>query len=97
MKAAVFHSYGPPEVVGIEVVAKPVPTDNQALGRVRATMVCTADWRARRADPFVIRLVFGLGRPKRVNILGMEFAGIVESAGEAVTQFRAGDEVFGRG
>jgi NADPH:quinone reductase-like Zn-dependent oxidoreductase len=95
MKAAVFRRYGPPEVVRVEEAAKPVPQDNQVLVRVRATTVCTADWRARKADPFVIRLVFGLGRPKRVNILGMEFSGTVESVGQAVIRFRAGDEVFG--
>ena len=95
MQAAVFRNYGPPEVVRIEEVPKPVTKDNAVLVRVRATTVCTADWRIRKADPFVTRLVFGLRRPKRLNILGMEFSGVVESAGKAVTQFRAGDEVFG--
>jgi NADPH:quinone reductase-like Zn-dependent oxidoreductase len=95
MKAAVYHRYGPPEVLEIEDVPKPVPKDNEVLVRVHATSVCAADWRLRKADPFFIRLMMGLRRPTKVNILGMEFAGTVESVGQAVTKFRAGDLVFG--
>jgi NADPH:quinone reductase-like Zn-dependent oxidoreductase len=95
MKAAVYRKYGPPDVVRIEDVAKPVPQANEVLVRVHATSVCAADWRLRKADPFFIRLMIGLGRPKKVNILGMEFAGSVESVGQAVTRFSLGDQVFG--
>jgi NADPH:quinone reductase-like Zn-dependent oxidoreductase len=49
----------------------------------------------RRADPFLVRIINGLLKPKKIQILGMEFAGKVESVGGAVTRFREGDEVFG--
>jgi len=94
MKAAVYRRYGPPEVVQIEDVEKPVPKDDEVLVRVRATTVCAADWRMRSANPFFIRFFMGLRRPK-LRILGMEFAGIVDSVGQAVTRFRAGEEVYG--
>jgi NADPH:quinone reductase-like Zn-dependent oxidoreductase len=95
MKAAVYRRYGPPEVVQIEEVEKPVPGDNEVLVRVHATTIAAADWRMRKAHPFFIRLFSGLWRPKKANILGIEFAGSVESVGNAVTRFAVGDPVFG--
>src|SRR5262245_20547268 len=96
MKAAVYTRYGPPDVLEIKDVEKPVPGDNDVLVRVHATTVAAADWRMRRADPWFGRFVTGLWRPKtKFRILGMEFAGTVESVGKAVTRFAAGDEVFG--
>ncbi len=95
MRAAVFTRYGPPEVVHIKEVAKPVPKDNEVLVRVRASTIAAADWRIRKADPFVARLFSGLWRPKKIQTGGMEFSGTVESVGTAVTRFKPGDEVFG--
>jgi NADPH:quinone reductase-like Zn-dependent oxidoreductase len=95
MRAAVYHRYGPPEVVQIEDVPKPAPKDDEILVRVRATTVAAADYRLRKADPYVVRLFNGLLRPKKLPILGMEFSGVVESVGKSVTRFRPGDEVFG--
>jgi NADPH:quinone reductase-like Zn-dependent oxidoreductase len=95
MKAAVYTRYGPPDVLQIREVEKPVPRDNQVLVRVHATTVSAADWRARKADPVIARFMIGLWRPKKVRILGIEFSGHVESVGKAVTRFAVGDEVFG--
>jgi NADPH:quinone reductase-like Zn-dependent oxidoreductase len=94
MRAAVYDRYGPPDVVHVQDVAKPVPKDNDLLVRIHAATVCAADWRMRKADPFLIRFMNGLTRPK-IHVLGTEFAGTVESAGKAVTRFGAGDQVFG--
>jgi NADPH:quinone reductase-like Zn-dependent oxidoreductase len=96
MKAAVFARYGPPDVLEIMDVEKPAPRDNDVLVRVHATTVAAADWRLRKADPWIGRFVSGLWSPKKkFRIPGMEFAGKVESVGKAVTRFAAGDEVFG--
>lgn len=95
MKAAVYRQYGPPEVVRIEEVEKPQPTDDEILVRIHATTICAPDWRFRKPEPFFIRAMSGLSRPTKAKILGMEFAGVVETAGRTATRFRPGDAVFG--
>jgi NADPH:quinone reductase-like Zn-dependent oxidoreductase len=95
MKAAVYRRYGPPDVIQIEEIEKPVPRDKEVLIRVYATTVCAADWRMRKADPFFIRFMMGFWRPQRVHVLGMEFAGEVEAIGKSVIHFAVGDQVFG--
>jgi NADPH:quinone reductase-like Zn-dependent oxidoreductase len=94
MRAVVHKSYGPPEVQRLEEVDRPVPTDDQVLVRVHATTVNRTDCGLRAAKPFIARFMTGLRRPRQ-NILGMEFAGVVEEAGAAVTEFEVGEEVFG--
>ena len=94
MKAIVCHKYGPPEVLQLEEVAKPVPKDKQVLIKVHATAVNSADWRLRKPDPGAVRLFFGLFGPRK-KILGGVLSGIVEAVGSKVTRFKAGDRVFG--
>jgi NADPH:quinone reductase-like Zn-dependent oxidoreductase len=94
MKAVVFDRYGPPDVQRIEEVAKPVAKDDEVLVKIHATTVTRTDSGVRSAKPALIRLFFGLSRPKQ-RILGTELAGEVESVGSAVTKFGVGDHVFG--
>ena len=94
MRAVVARSYGPPEVLRIEEVERPVPKENEVLVRVRATTVTRSDCGHRGASPFFSRVFTGLRRPTQ-PIVGMELAGVVEEVGSAVTGFVVGDEVFG--
>lgn len=94
MKAIVYTEYGPPDVLRLEEAEKPTPKDNEVLVKVHAASVNAYDWHYLRADPFLVRLVGGLLRPRR-RTLGVDVAGRVEAVGRNVTQFRPGDEVFG--
>ncbi|MBN1359786.1 MAG: NAD(P)-dependent alcohol dehydrogenase [Sedimentisphaerales bacterium] len=94
MKAIVYERYGPPEVLRIDEVEKPVPGDDEVLIRVCATTVTTTDCTFRRGKPFPSRLYTGLIRPKHA-ILGDEFAGEIDTVGTGVKRFKAGDQVFG--
>ncbi len=95
MKAVVYDSYGPSEVLRLKDVAKPSPKDNEVLVRVHAASVNAADWRMMRADPFLVRLYAGLLRPTKFQTLGADIAGRVEAVGRNIHQFHPGDEVFG--
>jgi NADPH:quinone reductase-like Zn-dependent oxidoreductase len=94
MKAAVYTRYGPPDVVQITEVEKPVPKDNEVLIRVRAASVNPYDWHFMRGMPYFLRLGAGLRKP-RVARLGVDAAGQVETVGGNVTQVKPGDEVLG--
>jgi len=94
MKAAIHTKYGPPEVVKIMEVDKPVPKENEVLIKVYATTVNRTDCGFRSAEYFVSRFFSGLLRPK-FKTLGNEFAGVIEAVGKKVTSFSIGDKVFG--
>jgi NADPH:quinone reductase-like Zn-dependent oxidoreductase len=94
MRAVVHDRYGPPEVLRLEEVERPVPKDDEVLVKVHATTVNRSDCGWRSAKPFITRYFTGLRRPKR-RILGSELAGEVEAVGKAVTEFEVGDRVFG--
>jgi NADPH:quinone reductase-like Zn-dependent oxidoreductase len=98
MRAIVCTGYGPPEVLRLRDVPKPVPKDDEVLVRIRATTVSAADCELRRFDfaPWIwlpIRLAIGIRRPRR-PVLGQELAGDVELAGGEVRSLRKGDRVF---
>ena len=94
MRAVVHDTYGPPEVLRLQEVERPVPKDDEVLVRVHATTVTRSDCGLRSAEYWFARALTGLRRPKR-KIAGTELAGVVEEVGAAVTEFEVGDEVFG--
>jgi len=94
MRAVVHDRYGPPDVLRLEDVERPVPKGDEVLVKIHATTVNRTDCGLRSSEYFITRLGTGLRRPKR-KILGMELAGEVEAVGSAVTEFEVGDQVFG--
>jgi len=94
VKAVVRDKYGPPELLRLDDVPTPVAGDREVLVRVHAASVNAGDWHLMRGDPFLVRLMFGLFRPKH-RVLGSDIAGHVEAVGKDVQRFRVGDEVFG--
>jgi NADPH:quinone reductase-like Zn-dependent oxidoreductase len=94
MKAAVRDRYGPPDVVEVRDVDKPVPVDDQVLVRVQAASVNRGDLDGIEPRPQFVRLFVGLRAPKNPR-LGLDAAGVVESVGPNVTRFKPGDRVFG--
>jgi len=95
MRAVVHDRYGPPEVLRVAEVERPVPKEDEVLVRVHASTVTRGDAMGVRSVEYrFARLFTGIRRPRR-TIFGSEFAGRVEEVGAAVTEFRVGDEVFG--
>jgi NADPH:quinone reductase-like Zn-dependent oxidoreductase len=94
MKALVHDRFGPPEVLRVDEVDRPVPKDDEVLVRVRASSVNPADWYGVMGRPYVGRMQMGLRKPKQRGA-GIDFAGTVEEVGAEITDFRPGDEVFG--
>lgn len=94
MRAAIHTKYGPPEVVRVMDVDKPVPKKNEVLIKVHVTTVNRTDCGFRSAEYFISRFWSGLFKPK-YKTLGNEFAGEIEAVGEDVSAFRIGDRVFG--
>ena len=94
MRAVVHDRYGPPEVLRVAEVERPVPEDDEVLVRVHNSTVTRTDTGLRNTEYPFTRLITGIRRPKR-TIAGSEFAGRIEEVGAAVTDFRIGNEVFG--
>jgi NADPH:quinone reductase-like Zn-dependent oxidoreductase len=95
MRAIVQPTYGSPEVLRLEEVARPTLGDDDVLVRVHAAAVCRGDVHLVTGKPWPLRLAFGLLRPSR-RIAGQDIAGRVEAVGARVTSLRVGDDVFGQ-
>jgi NADPH:quinone reductase-like Zn-dependent oxidoreductase len=100
MRAVVCTRYGPPEVLQLREVEKPVPSDDEVLIKIHATTVNSSDWFIRsalRSAPVItqilMRLVIGITRPRK-PVLGMVLAGEIEETGKPVGRFRVGDRVY---
>lgn len=99
MKAVICTRYGTPEVLQLQEVPKPIPKDSQILVKIIATAVNSGDARVRSLNvkgfmKAIMRLILGISKPRK-PILGTAFSGVVETVGENVSKFKAGDKVFG--
>ncbi|MEZ4647387.1 MAG: NAD(P)-dependent alcohol dehydrogenase [Candidatus Eisenbacteria bacterium] len=94
MKAVVQDKYGPPSVLRLEEVPVPEIGSTDVRVRVHAAGANAGDWHLMRADPFLIRFMFGFRGPKG-RVLGSDFAGTIDAVGSDVTEFAVGDEVVG--
>jgi NADPH:quinone reductase-like Zn-dependent oxidoreductase len=100
MKAVVWTKYGSPDGLELQEVEKPVPKEAEILIKIHAATVTAGDCEMRRLQlplglSFPVRVYAGLIRPKRISILGQEFAGAVEEIGKDVRSCKIGDQVFG--
>jgi NADPH:quinone reductase-like Zn-dependent oxidoreductase len=98
MKAIVYEDYGPPEVLQVKEVEKPVPKDGEVLIKVMATTVTKYDcWMRSCTTPpgFGLLARISSGRKPKQPILGTELAGVIEAVGAGVTRFKTGDQVVG--
>ena len=100
MKAIVWTKYGPPDVLQLKEVAKPIPKENEVLIKIRATTITAGDCEMRNLQfPYWIRLPMqmytGLRKPKRITIPGSYLAGEIEEVGKDVKRLKVSDQVFG--
>ena len=94
MKAVTCTKYGPPEVLQLKEVEKPIPKDNEIRIRIFTVVVATEDPLQRKGKPYFARLIIGFTKPRK-SILGTEFAGEIDVVGKGVKLFKKGDQVFG--
>jgi NADPH:quinone reductase-like Zn-dependent oxidoreductase len=93
VKAILLKEYGLPNLLEIGEVPKPVPNDKEVLVRIHSASINDWDWGLVRGKPFVIRLFFGLRKPK-IKIPGVDISGKIEAVGGNVSSFTIGDEVY---
>ncbi|MFD6454575.1 NAD(P)-dependent alcohol dehydrogenase [Nocardia sp. NPDC060220] len=94
MTAWIAPRYGGGEVLRTEIVPRPTPGDREVVVRVRAASLCSGDLHLLTGTPYLLRLGFGLRRPRR-RMIGQNSAGEVVAVGASVAEFRVGDRVFG--
>lgn len=99
MRAIVFTKYGPPDVLQLRKLPKPIPKENEVLIKIHAVSVTTGDCELRKFKFPIwlwipLRLVVGVRKPRK-RILGMYLAGEIESVGKNVTRFKEGDQIYG--
>lgn len=94
MKAIVYTKYGPPEVLQVNDIERPIPMTGEVLVKVHAAAVNPLDWHRMRGKPFTERLTGGIRAPKN-KFLGADVAGRIEAVGTDVQQFQPGEEIFG--
>ncbi len=95
MKAIIQKQYGSPDQLKVSIANKPIIKANEVLVKVYAASVNAADWHLMRADPFLVRLMYGGFRRPAIRTLGADIAGRIELVGRDVTQWQVGDLVFG--
>jgi NADPH:quinone reductase-like Zn-dependent oxidoreductase len=94
VRSVVYSKYGSAEVLEIAEIPIPTVTENQVLVKVQAVSINPADWHFMRGTPYLVRLQSGLTKPK-IGKFGLDMAGVIESVGANVTEFKVGDEVYG--
>jgi NADPH:quinone reductase-like Zn-dependent oxidoreductase len=94
VRACIVTKYGGPEVLQVQEIEKPVPTQREVLVKVYAVSINDWDWGLLQGKTLLDRMMSGLSKPKK-NILGSDIAGKIEAVGSGVTQFKVGDEVYG--
>jgi NADPH:quinone reductase-like Zn-dependent oxidoreductase len=95
MKAVLFSRYGSIDALQLDDVEKPHPNDDEVLIKINAASINSWDWELLQGKPFWNRLIFGLLKPTKINILGCDVAGQIEAVGRHVTHLAPGDRVFG--
>jgi len=95
MKSLLFTRYGPPDGLRLAEIDPPTPAPDEMRIRVRAASINSWDWELLHGLPFANRAVFGLLRPKVIQALGCDVAGVVAAVGSRITRFTEGDAVFG--